>query len=40
MFLKYGIDVLNFIGTNQVDQTNPMIMLFPRMTKCTYKCEG
>lgn len=39
-FFTYGIEVLKF---NQIDQENrydPMIAVFPRVTKCTFKKFG
>ena len=35
-FLKYGIEVINFSQTDQEDRIDPMIYIFPRMTKCTF----
>ncbi|PSN34616.1 Innexin shaking-B [Blattella germanica] len=35
-FMRYGIDVINFSQTDQEDRVDPMIYIFPRMTKCTF----
>jgi hypothetical protein len=35
-FLTYGIDVINFMQSDQEDRVDPMIYIFPRMTKCTF----
>ncbi|KAK3885796.1 hypothetical protein Pcinc_010013 [Petrolisthes cinctipes] len=40
MFLTYGIDVLYFTETNQEDRTDPMIVVFPRVTKCSFNMFG
>lgn len=40
MFWKYGIDVIKFTLANQEDRTDPMIVLFPRMTKCIFNTFG
>lgn len=40
MFFTYGIDVLYFTETNQEERTDPMIVVFPRVTKCTFNKFG
>lgn len=35
-FLTFGIEVLSFIQSDQEDRIDPMILIFPRMTKCTF----
>jgi hypothetical protein len=35
-FLSYGTEVINFMQTDQEDRVDPMIYIFPRMTKCTF----
>lgn len=35
-FLTYGTEVINFAQRDQEDRVDPMIYLFPRMTKCTF----
>ncbi|KAK5649775.1 hypothetical protein RI129_000804 [Pyrocoelia pectoralis] len=39
-FLTFGIDVLNFIDSDEEDRIDPMIQIFPRMTKCTFYKYG
>ncbi|KAK3923971.1 Innexin inx3 [Frankliniella fusca] len=39
-FLSYGTDVIRFSGMNQENRTDPMIAVFPRMTKCTFHKFG
>lgn len=39
-FLTYGTDVLKFSNMNQDDRTDPMIAVFPRVTKCTFHKFG
>ncbi|XP_045616194.1 innexin inx2 [Procambarus clarkii] len=39
-FLTYGIDVLYFTETNQDERTDPMIVVFPRVTKCNFNMYG
>ncbi|XP_028981743.1 innexin shaking-B [Diachasma alloeum] len=39
-FLTFGIDVLRFIESDQEDRVDPMIYVFPRMTKCTFYKYG
>lgn len=40
MFFTYGIDVLSWTETNQEYRTDPMIVVFPRVTKCTFNKFG
>jgi hypothetical protein len=35
-FLTYGTEVINFMQSDQEDRVDPMIYIFPRMTKCTF----
>ncbi|CAB0018359.1 unnamed protein product, partial [Nesidiocoris tenuis] len=35
-FLTFGIDVFRFMESDQEDRIDPMIFIFPRMTKCTF----
>jgi hypothetical protein len=39
-FLKYGTDVVRYSGMNQENRTDPMIAVFPRVTKCTFHKFG
>lgn len=39
-FLKYGTDVIKFSGMDQENRTDPMIIVFPRVTKCTFHKFG
>ncbi|XP_023721461.1 innexin inx3 [Cryptotermes secundus] len=39
-FLKYGTDVVRYSGLNQENRTDPMIAVFPRVTKCTFHKFG
>jgi hypothetical protein len=39
-FLTYGTDVLKFSSMNQEERTDPMIEVFPRVTKCTFHKFG
>lgn len=39
-FLTFGIDVLKFMESDQEDRVDPMIYIFPRMTKCTFYKYG
>ncbi|XP_045514597.1 innexin inx3 [Pieris brassicae] len=39
-FLTYGTDVVKFSNMNQEDRTDPMIEVFPRLTKCTFHKFG
>lgn len=35
-FLRFGLDVIDYMETDQEDRMDPMIYIFPRMTKCTF----
>ena len=39
-FMTYGIDVVNFTEQKQSERTDPMIVIFPRVTKCTFEMFG
>ena len=39
-FLSYGTDVINFSNMNQENRTDPMVAVFPRVTKCTFHKFG
>ena len=39
-FYSYGSEVLWFSQKNQEDRTDPMIKVFPRITKCTFNLYG
>uniref|UniRef100_A0AAG5CRH3 Innexin n=1 Tax=Anopheles atroparvus TaxID=41427 RepID=A0AAG5CRH3_ANOAO len=39
-FLTYGSDVLKFSNMNQENRSDPMIEIFPRVTKCTFHKYG
>nr|CAD7611152.1 unnamed protein product [Timema genevievae] len=39
-FLTYGTDVVKFNGMDQMNRTDPMIIVFPRMTKCNFYMSG
>ncbi|KAI8429144.1 hypothetical protein MSG28_007691 [Choristoneura fumiferana] len=39
-FLTYGSDVVKFSNMNQEQRTDPMIEVFPRLTKCTFHKYG
>ncbi|KAG8238732.1 hypothetical protein J437_LFUL016003 [Ladona fulva] len=39
-FLMYGIEVIDWIDSDQEDRIDPMIVIFPRMTKCTFHKFG
>jgi hypothetical protein len=39
-FLNYGTDVINFSNMNQENRTDPMVAVFPRVTKCTFHKFG
>jgi hypothetical protein len=39
-FLTYGIKVIDFMQSDQEDRVDPMIYIFPRMTKCTFHKYG
>ncbi|XP_034119235.1 innexin shaking-B isoform X2 [Drosophila albomicans] len=35
-FMTFGLDVIDYMETDQEDRMDPMIYIFPRMTKCTF----
>lgn len=39
-FLNYGIKVIEFSNTDPGNRTDPMIAIFPRMTKCLFRTYG
>lgn len=39
-FLTYGLRVMSFSEENQDDRVDPMIYVFPRVTKCTFHKYG
>lgn len=39
-FLTYGTDVIKFSNMNQEMRYDPMIEIFPRLTKCTFHKYG
>lgn len=39
-FLTYGTNVVKFSNMNQEQRTDPMIAVFPRLTKCTFHKFG
>lgn len=39
-FLNYGTEVINFSQMDQLNRTDPMVMVFPRVTKCTFHTFG
>lgn len=39
-FMTYGLEVLDFVNMNQENRTDPMIEIFPRVTKCTFHKYG
>ncbi|XP_042203530.1 innexin inx2-like [Homarus americanus] len=39
-FLTYGADVMEVIGLDPENRTDPMSYVFPRMAKCTFKSFG
>jgi hypothetical protein len=39
-FLTFGFDVIEFLERDQEDRIDPMIFIFPRMTKCTFHKFG
>ena len=38
--MTYGTDVLNFINLEDEDRSDPMMEVFPRVTKCTFHKYG
>lgn len=39
-FMTYGTEVIEFMSMNQENRTDPMIEIFPRVTKCTFRKYG
>jgi hypothetical protein len=39
-FLTFGIEVMSFADRDQEDRIDPMVYVFPRMTKCTFHKFG
>uniref|UniRef100_A0A6G1SDC3 Innexin n=1 Tax=Aceria tosichella TaxID=561515 RepID=A0A6G1SDC3_9ACAR len=39
-FTTYGLDVINYAQLEQDDRVDPMVKVFPRMTKCTFHRFG
>lgn len=39
-FTRYGIDVVKYVNEEQLNRTDPMIRIFPRITKCTFHKFG
>jgi hypothetical protein len=39
-FLTYGSEVIKFSNMNQENRSDPMIEIFPRITKCTFHKYG
>lgn len=39
-FLSYGLRVMNFSETAQEDRVDPMVYIFPRVTKCIFHKYG
>ena len=39
-FLTFGIEVMSFAMRDQEDRIDPMVYIFPRMTKCTFHKFG
>ncbi|XP_014256870.1 innexin inx3 [Cimex lectularius] len=39
-FMTYGTEVIKFSGLNQEQRTDPMVEIFPRLTKCTFHKFG
>lgn len=39
-FLTFGIEVISFADRDQEDRIDPMVYIFPRMTKCTFHKFG
>lgn len=39
-FRKYGVEVINFANEEQENRLDPMIRVFPRITKCTFHKYG
>ena len=39
-FITFGIEVMSFADRDQEDRIDPMVYVFPRMTKCTFHKFG
>lgn len=39
-FMTFGLDVIAHMDADQEDRMDPMIYIFPRMTKCTFYKYG
>lgn len=39
-FITYGTDVISFSNMDQENRTDPMVSIFPRVTKCTFTKFG
>lgn len=39
-FMAYGLRVMNFSETPQDERVDPMVFVFPRMTKCIFHKFG
>lgn len=39
-FLTYGLRVIEFLNSDDEDRVDPMVEIFPRMTKCTFRKFG
>ncbi len=39
-FLTFGIEVISFVERDQEDRIDPMVYVFPRMTKCVFHKYG
>ena len=39
-FLTFGLEVIAFAERDQEDRLDPLIYIFPRMTKCTFHKFG
>jgi len=40
VFMSYGTEVLNWSEMNAEDRTDPLVEIFPRLTKCTFHKYG
>ena len=40
VFMTYGTDVINFMSMEDKDRSDPMMEVFPRVTKCTFHKYG
>lgn len=38
--MRYGTDVISYSNMNQENRSDPMIEIFPRITKCTFHKYG